>query len=313
MKAVFQLVKEALLEWFNSNSFELGAALAYYGIFALAPTLVIALAIAGMIFGPGAAEGHLQSRLEQIVGPTIAPAIESTLKYAHTSGGGWWATLVGVVVLIFGAIGAFSQLQSAVNTLWGIKARPGRGVLGVLADRLFSFLVMLCVGILLVLSLAASAVLTAVVHFLPREQLPGGLYLWEALRWVISFALLTGLFAVIYRVLPDAKIPWRCALIGGALTAVLFTIGNYLIGLYLGRSSVTSAYGAAGSLVIILLWFYYSSQIVLFGAVFTKLYVVRYCGYAIRPTDNAVALASELGLQSAESDRRQAVATPSAS
>ncbi len=288
-KELVTLPKETLSEWYNSDTFQLGAALAYYGIFAIAPTLVIALAIAGMIFGPEAAQGHLQSRLEQIVGPTVASAIEKTLSSAHTTGGGWLATCISAVVLVFGAIGLFSQLQSALNSIWGVAPKPGRGIWGAVLDRLLSFLVVVCFVVLLVLSLAANAALSFVIHFFPAEELPGSIYLWQALRWVVSLALLTGLFAVIYKVLPDARISWRDVWVGAIATALLFTLGNYLIGLYLSRSSVASAYGAAGSLVIILLWVYYSSQIVLLGAVFTKVYARRR-GQRIEPSENAVPL-----------------------
>jgi membrane protein len=302
-KELIRVLKESVIEWHNSDAFTLGAALAYYAVFAIAPTLIIALAIAGIIFGPQAAQGHLQARLEQIVGPTVASAIEKILSDVHAAGGSWQATLIGAVVLIFGAIGVFTQLQTSLNAIWGVRPMPGRGIWGVVKDRLFSFLIVICFGILLVVSLAANAALSVVISYLPTEELPGGFYLWQALRWVVSFALLTVLFAVIYEVLPDVKLSWRSVAVGAAITALLFTLGNYLIGLYLGRSSVTSAYGAAGSLVIVLLWVYYSSQVVLLGAVFTRVYA-RYCGVAVEPSANAVAARPEMSLpQSLTPDR----------
>jgi membrane protein len=286
-KDIGGLLKETAVEWFESRTFELGAALAYYAVFSIAPILVIALAIAGKLYGPQAAQGQLFDRLQQMVGPTVAEALEKSLSYSYRSGSGWLATLLGIILLVFGALGVFIQLQASLNAIWKVEPKQGRGVGGVVRDRFVSFLLVLLIGGLLVAALAANAMLAAISQFFPGDALPGGVVLWQGLRWVISFGLLTVLFAIIYKVLPDAKVLWRDVWVGAAVTAGLFTLGNYLIGLYLGRSSVTSTYGAAGSLVVLLLWVYYSSQTLLFGAEFTRVYASR-AGHPIVPAENAV-------------------------
>jgi len=292
IKDLFGLLKETLFEWYASNTFQLGAALAYYSVFAIAPTLVLALSIAGRIFGAEAAAGHLEARLGEVAGPTVAAAIEETLSYVHASGETRFATLASLTALLFGAIGAFTQLQAALNAIWGVMPKPGRSIWRVVADRFISFLIVLCVGILLVLSLATSTALVVLSSYFPPAGLPGSLHFWRALHWLITFALLTLLFAVIFRMLPDVKIAWRDVWIGAATTSTLFTVGNYPIGLYLGRSSVSSAYGAAGSVIIVLLWVYYSSQIVLLGAEFTKVYARR-SGHPLIPAAHAICLTPE--------------------
>ena len=293
-KDVYQLVRDTLTEWFDSKTFQLGAALAYYGVFSIAPILLIAIAIAGKLFGEDAAQGQVKKRLHETFGPAVADAVEKAIGYAHISGSGGLATLIGAAVLLFGAIGLFSQLQAALNSIWNVMPSPGRGLWGAVADRLISFLMVVGIATLLLLSLAASAVLSTVDELLSPEALPGGVYLWRAVHSVVSLGLLTLLFAMLYKFLPDAKIPWHPVWVGAAVSALLFTAGSYLIGLYLGRNSVTSAYGAAGSLVVILLWVYYSSQIVLLGAVFTRVYANRY-GQPPEPASNAMPMTREAG------------------
>jgi membrane protein len=281
------IFRTAAKQWWDSRTFELGAALAYYSMFSVAPILVIALWIAGLLFGQKAAEGHLESRLSQTLGPGVSGAIVSTLKYVHTDDSGRVATALSLALLVFGALGVFNQMQAALDNIWNVEPKPGRGLWGVVKDRLLSFLLVVLVGVLLLASLVVNAVLGAVGSWLDLSALPASVYLWGTLRWVVSLALLTVLFALVYRILPDVKIAWRDVWIGALTTSVLFTVGNYLIGLYLGRGSVTSAYGAAGSLVIVLMWVYYSSQILLFGAEFTQVYACR-TGRPPEPTPNAM-------------------------
>jgi membrane protein len=291
-KELYELLKTTLARWYDSGTFQLGAALAYYAIFAIPPILVIALAVAGALFGQEAARGQLANRLAEAVGPAVAKAIESTIGYAETKGGGAIATVISIVVLLFAAVGLFTQLQMSLNTIWNVRPRPDRGWWDMIRDRLLSFLMVLVIAVLLLLSLAANAVLSAVSGWFSQLALPGGNSLWEALRWIVSLGLMTLLFAALYKVLPDVKIGWKAVWIGAVVTAVLFTVGNFLIGLYLGRASVTSAYGAAGSLVVVLLWVYYSSQVVLLGAEFTRVYADRR-GHAVQPADNAIAMTAE--------------------
>jgi membrane protein len=290
-RAIWELLKDTAEEWLSSETLTLGAALAYYSIFSIAPILVIALAIAGMVFGPQAAQGELTGQLEKAVGPAIAPAIVSTLRYTHQSGTGWWATTVGVIVLLVGAVGVFSQLQTSLNSIWAVAPKPGRGVWSVVKQRLLSFLMVLVMGGLLLLSLIVSTTLSALGSLVSLPELAGSIYLWRALEWAISLGLLTLLIAVIFKVLPDVEIDWGDVWVGAFVSAILFTLGSYLIGLYLGWSSVSSAYGAAGSLVVLLMWVYYSSQVFLFGAEFTRVYMNRH-GRRIEPAHNAIRLGS---------------------
>jgi membrane protein len=291
-KDVVALLKETFRQWNEDNTSWLGAALAYYTVFALAPLAVVAVAIAGLVFGEQAARGELVHQAEEMVDPAVARALEDMLKQVHNTGSGVLATAVGFAVLLVGATSMFSQLQGALDTIWGVKPRPGRGILAVVRDRLLSFLVVLGVGALLLLCLAVNTALAALSSYLGPAGLPGEIWLWRILNWVISLGLLTLLFAMIYKVLPDVKISWGDVWVGSAITAVLFTLGNYLIGLYLGQAGVASAYGAAGSLVVILVWVYYSSQVLLFGAEFTQVFACKF-GREIVPADNAVPLTAQ--------------------
>jgi membrane protein len=301
---LFNLAKEAAADWYNSRTFELGAALAYYGVFAIAPTLVLAIAAGGMLFGEQAARGELVAQLEQTVGPAVALAITDTLRYVHVTQSGWRATLIGLVVLFFGTTGVFAQLQAALNDIWGVQPKPGRGIWDTIRDRLLAFVNVLGAGVLLLVSLIASTTLAAVRAYIPPSSLPGEFYLWEVLNWVLALGLLTLMFAMIYKLLPDVIIPWRDVWVGASMTAVMFSLGNYLIGLYLGQSAVASAYGAAGSLVVVLLWVYYASQVLLFGAVFTRKFTTRY-GVPAQPASNAMIVAARPGIRPAGSGRQE--------
>jgi membrane protein len=281
------ILKETCRQWYEDNTFQLGAALAYYTVFAVAPVILLAVALAGLIFGPEAARSQIVREIGQTAGPPVAAAIQATIEHTDQVGGGVVATAVGLVVLFFGATGVFAQLQEALNTIWGVKPKPGRGLWDVVKDRFWSFTVVLVVAFLLLASLVVSAALAALGRFLTPTGLPGGAFLWQALNWVFSLALITVLFASIYKLLPDVKLSWRDVGVGAFVTALLFTLGKDLIGLYLGQGSVTSGYGAAGSLVVILLWVYYSSQIFLFGAEFTQVYANR-TGGRKQAADNAV-------------------------
>jgi membrane protein len=291
LKDLFGVVKEAALAWYGGRTLEQGAALAYYAVFSIAPTLVITVAVASMVLGADAAQGRLEAQLQQVVSPLVAQAIAEMLGYVHLTHSGLLATLVSAVVLLFGAAGLFTQLQSALNAIWDVKLKPGLSIWFALRTRLMTFLLVVVVGALLLASLVASTALAAVTAYLPEADLPGGFSLITILNWVISFALLTLLFALVYKLLPDVHIAWRVVWVGAVATAVLFTLGNYVIGLYLGRTSAASAYGAAGSLVIVLLWVYYSSQVLLFGAELTQAFA-RHFGEPVRPADYAVSVAA---------------------
>jgi membrane protein len=292
LKTLFQLLKETFNEWNEDKAPRLGAALAYYSVFSIAPLLIIAIAIAGQVFGETAANDRIRGEIADTIGPQAAELIQETIKNSRDLGSGIFAVLVGVVVLLFGASGVFGQLQDALNTIWKVTPKPGLGLWGFLKDRFLSFTMVLGTGFLLLLSLLISAALAALTHFVTPNAWANG-WLLEALNFVISFGSIMGLFTMIYKVLPDAEISWSDVWIGAGVTTLLFMLGKLLIGLYLGRSSVGSAYGAAGSLVVVLLWVYYSSQILLFGAEFTRVYA-NHCGKRVVPSANAVAVTQEV-------------------
>jgi membrane protein len=286
-KNLIGLVTETAKGWFEEQTFQLGAALAFYGVFALAPTLVIAIAVAGMIFGEEAAQGQLTTTLEGSLGPVVAQAFAETLTYVHVSRSGLTATLVGFGLVLFAATGMFIQLQMALNVIWGVQPKPGRALRGMVRSRYFAFTLVLGVGALLLLSLIANAALIVLHGILPPASRSGELYLWDGVNWLLSLGLMTLLFAMIYKLLPDAIITWRDVWVGAFITALLFALGNYLICQYLCRAAPAFVYGAAGSLVVVMLWVYYSSQILLFGAEFTKHFANRH-GEPMRPADYAM-------------------------
>jgi membrane protein len=279
------LVKETFSEWSKDKASRLAAALSYYTIFSVAPLLIIAVAVAGLVFGREEASRHLADETRDLLGPQGAEAIQTMLQNAGKTGAGLLATVVGIGTLLLGASGAFAQLQDALNTIWEVKPKEGRGVRGMLRDRFLSFSLVLAIGFLLLVSLVLSAALAAVGKYL-AGVLPVSSALMQALNFALSFAATTFLFALIFKVLPDVRIRWRDVWVGAAVTALLFSIGRFLIGLYLGRSSVSSAYGAAGSLVVVLVWVYYSAQILLLGAEFTQVYASKF-GMGMTPKPNA--------------------------
>jgi len=285
VSAFWQLLKETYAQWSTAKPFQLAAALAYYTLFSLAPLLLIAIAIAGLVFGHDATEHQLLTTFQGVMGPQGAQAVEGLLRSASTPASGIVATGIGIVTLLIGAGGVVGQLQEALNTIWEVEAKAESGVWGVLRARFVSFALVLGVGFLLLVSLLVSAVLAAMMQVM-QGVLPGGEGLWQGIEFLVSVGLITLLFALIYKVLPDVEIPWRDVWIGAGMTAVLFTMGKFLLGLYLGRKGVTSPYGAAGSLVLVLLWVYYSGLIFLFGAAFTKVHAASYDA-AVRPAAKA--------------------------
>ncbi len=291
-KKVLDLLGEVFHEWSEDKVPRLGAALAYYSIFSLVPLLVIAIGIAGLVFERNSAQQGMIREIEATAGEPAAAALQDMMKQTSENGESWPATILGLVILFFGASGVFVQLQDALNTIWKVTPRPGRALWDMLRDRILSFSVVLGTGFLLLVSLVVSATLSALNRFMTSEALPGGFYLWQGLNWLVSFGLITLLFALIYKLLPDARVAWRDAWMGGAVTALLFALGKLAIGLYLGQSSTTSAFGAAASLVVILIWVYYSSQILLLGAEFTRVYARRR-GATLAPAENAVAVTPE--------------------
>jgi len=300
LKGVVFLLKETFKEWSRDNASQLGAALAYYTALSLAPLLVLVVVVLSLVFGNTSAQGEIAERAQSVAGQDAARVIRTILRNTNTSGSGVLATIISIGMLMFGASGVFGQLKQALNTVWELKQRPGRGATGMLKERLVSFGMVLVAGSLLVVSLTLDTVLAGLSGALGSRlsALPDLIQLVELLRtlrfvkFLFSFGVFTLLFAFIYKAVPDAEVAWKDVWIGGAATSLLFTGGNLLIGIYLGRSSVGSAYGAAGSLVALLVWVYYSAQVFFFGAEFTQVYAEIH-GSRILPDEDAVALVRE--------------------
>ena len=291
LKNVWALLKDAFSEWSEDKVPRLAAALSYYTIFSIAPLLILVIGIASLIYDPQVVQAYLLGQIGDLISPEGAETIEGMLTGALSEDAGLVATIVGLVTLLIGATGVFGQLQDALNTIWEVAPKPGQGILGVLKGRFLSFSIVLVIGFLLLVSLVITAALSAVAAF-TEGLFPGFELVMQVVNFVLSFAVITVLFAMIFKVLPDVKINWRDVWLGAAVTALLFSVGKLLIGLYLGRSSVASVYGAAGSLVIILLWIYYSAQILFFGAEFTQVYANRF-GSKVVPKENTVRLSEE--------------------
>jgi len=275
LRKLVPLLKETVTRWSEDRASTLAAALAYYAIFSLAPLLLIAVAVAGLVFGQRAAEGQLYSQLAGTVGESSARALQRMVAQLHQrSSGGIVATVVGIATLLFAASGLFVQLQQSMNIIWRAKARAASGIAGFLKVRLLSFSMVMVIGLLLLLSLVLSAGLAAVSGYL-TTVLPRSVAVGAALDAVVGFLLAIGLFAFIYKVLPDTEVAWRDVWLGAVVTSVLFTVGKIGIGLYLRHGNVASGYGAAGALVVLLLWIYYSAMILYLGAEFTHVYASR--------------------------------------
>lgn len=289
VKRFWALIKTAGLDWVDDKAPRLSAALAYYTIFSLAPLLIIILAIIGAVWGgqSGGAQAQIVVEIQGLIGSEGAQAIEEMLNNASRPGsGGGLATMLGVLALIFGATGVFVQLQDALNQIWEVERKPGAGIKGFILSRLLSFGIVIGIGFLLLVSLVITAAVSALDQLLTGVT-PLFQAVMQLVNSIISIGVITVLFAMIYKYLPDVTISWRDVWVGAFTTAVLFTIGKYGIGLYLGNSSAASTYGAAGSLVVLLLWIYYSAMILFFGAEVTQVYGRQY-GSIIKPDENAV-------------------------
>lgn len=287
LKAGWELLKLTFAEWTNDDAFELSAALAFYTIFSIAPVLLIAVGVASLFLAPDTATNQIVGEMEQMIGAQGANAVRQVIESSRGFGKGVWAVSVGIVALITGATAVFGELQSALNQIWDVKAKPDRGVImSFIVDRVRSFSIAIGVGFLLLVSLVITALISGLQHYM-NNWLPGIPWVWQTANIVSSFFVIAVLFAMIYKFLPDVVISWRDVWIGAAVTALLFSAGKYLIGIYLGRTATASAFGAAGSLVVLLFWVYYSALISFFGAEFTQVYARRY-GPGIRPKEHAI-------------------------
>ena len=297
LKKIWQLAQKAVNGWIEDYAPSMGAALAYYTLFSIAPVLLIVIAIAGLVFGQEAAQGEIVAQLQGLLGEEGAIAVQALLESASEPTQGLLATIGSIAALIVGATSVFGELQTDLDRIWRAPAKEKKsGIWNLLRTRLLSFGMVLTIGFLLLMSLVLSAALSALGRWW------GGFFdSWEialqALNFVISFGVITGLFAAIYKLLPSAKISWHDVWIGSAVTALLFVIGKFLIGLYIGKSGVASGFGAAGSFVVLLVWVYYSTQIFLLGAEFTWVYSNKYGSAAAAHKEGK---ANPLGVSAAE-------------
>jgi membrane protein len=280
-RPVWDLLSETYKEWREDNAQTLGAALAFYTTFSMAPLLIIVIAIFGVILGRQTVQLEILRRAQELIGTQGADAVKMMLEAAYRPGTGLPATIIGAVVILIGATSAMVMLKHALNLMWGAQPNPKAPILNLIKERLLSFVMILVIGSLLVLSLLLSIVLSFLTGFL-QNLMPVPIFLIEMADLVFSLLLITLLFAVVFKVLPDADIAWTDVWFGSAITAILFTLGKFLFGLYLGRSTIRSAYGAASSLAIILIWVYYSAQVFFIGAEFTQVYANRY-GRRVKP------------------------------
>jgi membrane protein len=286
LKNAWVLLRQTFGEWSTDNAPRLGAALSYYTVFSMAPLLILVIAVAGVFLGRDAAQGKLVEQMSGLLGAESAKLIQSTIANVHRHGTGLIPSVLGVVTLVAGATGVMIELQDALNTVWKVLPKPGGGIKRFMRARLLALTLVMSLGFLLLVSLVLSAILEGAVHWVG-----GFVARWVVLGYVINYGVSIGVialfFALLFKVLPDAKVAWKDVWIGALLTSVLFHLGKFLIAVYIGRASVASSFGAAGSLAVLLVWVYYSSQILLLGAEFIRAYANHFGAHVV-PDKNAV-------------------------
>ena len=280
-KGLVNLMVKSFNAWIDHRGASKGAALAFYTLFSLTPILILVIAVGGYFFGNDAAQGQIIRQIQDLVGPNGGQAIQALLAAARDPSGGLFATIVATVLLIVGATSVFTELKGSLDEVWGAQKPTSSPISILLKTRLLSFGLVLTLMFLLIISLVVSTLLTVFQHYI------GGIWsssasLFATLSWLVSFSVISCLFAVIYKMLPDAPLSWHDVLIGSIFTAGLFSFGKFLIGFYLGNSAVASGFGAAGSIVALLLWVYYSAQIFFLGAEFTRLYALNFGSLSLK-------------------------------
>ncbi|HEX8280455.1 MAG TPA: YihY/virulence factor BrkB family protein [Chthoniobacterales bacterium] len=287
---LWELLVRTFNEWLEDKAPQLGAALAYYTVFSLAPLILVLLAIVGVIFrnDPAGAWERITEQMRYYLDPSGVQVVQDIARTAAKPSAGFWASVIGIALALFGASGVFGQLQDALNTIWGVKAKPAAAIWDYLRVRFLSFAMVAGVCFLLLVSLTVEALLKSFSGYL-EAALPGGAALGFAIYMSVDLCLVVFVFAAMFKYLPDVEVRWRDVTVGAAVTALLFLVGKWGLGLYLGSGAASSAYGAASSLVTLLLWIYYSSQILLFGAEFTQVYANRF-GAGGKPSKHAVAV-----------------------
>ena len=290
-KNIFSMLKATYFEWNEDEPFRQSAVIAYYSIFSLPALLIIIINAVGLIYGEEAVQGEISAQIGSLVGEEAAQQVEDIIASTSQQSNNFFAIVIGIGTLLFGATGVFYQLQQSLNKVWEVELKPKTGYTKLAIDRATSLGVILAIGFLLLVSLILTTMLSALGDWIERQLPDFMLYVFQAVNFLVPFGVITLLFALIYKVLPDVKISWRAVWVGAAVTALLFSIGKSAIGFYFGQSNPASAFGAAGSIILILLWVNYSALIVLFGAEFTQVYARRY-GERIEPNSYARRTAS---------------------
>jgi len=303
-KVIRKLIYETVNQFIDDKGFKMAAALSYYAAFSLGPLLMIVISIAGLFFGEDAARGEISKQMTNLVGKDGAEMIETIVKGASNIATGIIAGIVSIIFLILGSVGVFLDLQESLNIIWGVESKPGRGILMFLKNRLISFSMVIATGFLLMVSLVINSMIYLLYNYFGdyiNSKFPAS----EAINIITSFFVITLLFALIFKYLPDVIISWRYVWFGAVLTSVLFSIGKYFIGLYLGNSSYSSTYGAAASIVILFIWIYYSGLILFLGAEFTQVYRKRFSKVELKPDVDGIIVpkVSELIKKSLEGDK----------
>jgi membrane protein len=289
LRALWPLAREAVEGFFEASPFQLAGALSFFTLLSLSPLVLVVVGVAGLVLSEDVVRAQLLVEVDQLVGPAGGDTVEAILAHAVDPRRNRVSVAIGIITLLVGATTVFGQLQAALNRIWQVKAAPSRGaVWSFVRTRLLSLALVLVLGFLLLVSLGVSAVLTALHEYLSRAM-PAGAAVWQGVDFAVSLAVVALLIGTIFKVLPDVRIAWRDVWFGAGVTALLFSVGKALIGFYLGHAGIASSYGAAGSLVVFLVWVYYSSLIILFGAQITHTFA-RVRGAAIEPAPHAVPL-----------------------
>src|SRR6187402_934281 len=289
IKEVGKVIIQSFKSFAEDKIPKYSAALAYTTVFSLGPLLIVIIFLCSIFFGQEATQGRIYAQMQQFVGHDAAEQLQTIIKNASLSGKGTFAAVIGIVTLLFGATAVFAEIQDSINTIWGLKAKPKKGLWKIIRNRFLSFSVVVSLGFLLLVSLAISTIIEGLSDKLKDSFPDAAVIVFYILDLVISFLVITALFAVIFKVLPDAKTKWKDILPGALASGILFMIGKFAISFYIGKSHVGTTYGAAGSLVVLLLWVYYSAMILYLGAEFAKAWI-SHRGLSIKTNDYAVAL-----------------------
>lgn len=287
IKKTLLLFKHAAVAFVDDNAFKLSASLSYYTVFALCPVIIIIISLTGVFFGKDAVQGQIYGEINEYVGSDVALQIQSIISSIQEKQVGAVGAVIGTIILIIGATTVFTEMQDSINYIWSVKAKPKRGWLKFLRDRLLSFSLVLGMGFILLVSLIINALLNLLSHELVNFFPEYTLYLFNTINSSIILIVIVTLFTVIFKVLPDATIAWKDAFVGALLTATLFLLGKFLIGYYVAKLNLGITYGTAASIIIILIWVYYSAFILYYGAEFTKVYALQ-AGHGIKPKSTAV-------------------------